>query len=77
VADILNKIPGIDHDKQLNINVMNSKGRIDIVFAPLSSIYNIYDIVKEVQDSVYFKLTKIFDLDKLNVNVTAISGESK
>jgi hypothetical protein len=77
ITDIINKIPGIDYDKLLDVAINKNHDVVDITFAPLKSVYNIYDIAKEIQDNVYFKLTKTFDLDRIVVNTIIASGKDK
>jgi hypothetical protein len=77
ITDIINKIPGIDYDKLLDVAINKNHDVIDITFTPLKSVYNVYDIAKEIQDNVYFKLTKTFDLNKIVINTIVTTGKSK
>jgi len=52
VSEIVKKVPGINSNQSPIVSVNTETNTIDILFVPLSSIFNVYDVAKEIQDLV-------------------------
>lgn len=70
VRNILKTTPGVDMDKPIEINSFyDGVQKVVISFHSKSEIINIYDLAIKIQESVYFKLIRDLDLNKLSVVV--------
>lgn len=73
VHNILSLTPGVDMKKDIKVDFdQKSIPIVSITFSHQSDISNIYDLCIEIQDLVYYKLSKDFDLKQLFVNVIVV-----
>ncbi|MDR0739538.1 MAG: hypothetical protein LBF00_01460 [Mycoplasmataceae bacterium] len=70
VANVLAKTPGVNVNGDFNVTLNDSHTVLDVVFTPLPHIFNVFQIARKVQDSIYFVIKRNFDLYNIIVNVT-------
>ena len=72
VVDIIGKIPGINQKRDINIVFNEKMNTVNVKLAVKEEINNVYDVAKQVQNYIFFRLCKMFDLNHININVTII-----
>jgi uncharacterized alkaline shock family protein YloU len=70
VANIVAKTPGVNVNEDFSVTINDAHNVLNIIFKPNSSIINVFQIAREIQDNVYFNIKKTFDLYNIVVNVT-------
>jgi uncharacterized alkaline shock family protein YloU len=70
VANIVAKTPGVNVNEDFSVTINDTHTVLNIIFKPISSIINVFQIAREIQDNVYFNVKKTFDLYNIVVNVT-------
>lgn len=71
VGIVLSTTPGISVHDEPTVDIFVNEPRIEIKFQPSDSISNIYDVSLKIQEIVYYKIVRQFDLSQLVVNVSA------
>ncbi|WEK83179.1 MAG: hypothetical protein L3I91_00520 [Mycoplasma sp.] len=71
ITNILSITPGVDMSQPIDIDLVENKSipTITVRFFPTSDIINLYDLCINLQDLIYYKIVKGFDLDKSNIKI--------
>lgn len=72
IVDTISKIPGIDKNKSIDANFSNKTNIIDIKCSISKDIDNVYSVMREIQNYVFFRLCKMFDTTNIKVNLEII-----
>lgn len=69
IMEIVNKIPGIDKNKKIEINFNERKMKINVELSVKKDIINIFEVIKQIQNYIFFKMCKMLDIKHFNVDV--------
>lgn len=71
VLDTINKVSGIDKNETTEIFFNQKNKAIDVKFHIKKDIDNVASVIYEVQNYIFYRLCKMFDINHIDVNVFA------
>ncbi|GHU47166.1 hypothetical protein FACS1894218_1020 [Bacilli bacterium] len=74
ITNIIEKTPGVSVSDESSVILSDKHDSVNVTITPLKQIVNVYDLVKKLQENIYYQVTKIFDLYDIIVNVRARKG---